>query len=115
MVLSKTSDHISIIIKMPTLSQDPPASSKAPDQDLKDMGESKTSDHIQIKIKMPNSSQEPPASSKAPNEEVKDMDVLCTFKIKMKIPKPIQEPPGSSKTHIRTLRTLMFFAITKWR
>ena len=81
---------------MPNSSQEPPASTKAQNQDLMDngcslhlqnkdrdktwnMGVSKTSDHIQIKINMPNSSQEPPASSKVPNEDVKDLDVLCTF------------------------------------
>ena len=74
---------------MPNPSQEPPASSKAPNEDLKDMDVlcifkskwtpkirnmciSKTSDHSQIKIKIPNPSQEPPASSKAPNEDLKD-------------------------------------------
>ena len=33
----KTSDHIQIKIKMPNPNQEPPASSKAPNQDLKDM------------------------------------------------------------------------------
>ena len=37
MGVSKTSDHIPIKIKMPNPSQEPPASSKAPDVDLKDM------------------------------------------------------------------------------
>ena len=81
---------------MPNPSQEPPASSKAPNEDLKDMdvlcnfkikieshgyimGISKTSDYIKIKIKIPNPSQEPPVSSKAPNEDLKDMDVLCKF------------------------------------
>ena len=67
------------MIQMPNHSQEPPASSKAPDQDLKDMdvlrtfkvkieskilimGLSKTWDHIQIKIEMPKPSQEPPKS-----------------------------------------------------
>ena len=87
---------------MPNPSQEAPASSKAPNEDLKDMGHGcslhlknqdesqnldhgfiKNSDHIQIEIKMPNPSQEPPASSKAPNDDLKDMDVLCTFKIKI--------------------------------
>ena len=85
---------------MSNSSQEPPASSKAQKQDLKDMevlctfkikieikiwtmGVSKTSDHTQIKIKMKIPCQEPPASSKAPNEGIKDMDVLCTFKIKI--------------------------------
>ena len=85
---------------MPNPSQEPPASSKAPDQDLKDMdvlctfkikiesqnrnmGVPKTSGLIQINIRMPNPSQEPPASSKALNEDLKDMDILCSFKIKI--------------------------------
>ena len=37
MGVSKTSDHIQIDIRMPNPSQEPPASSKAPYQDLKDM------------------------------------------------------------------------------
>ena len=80
--------------------QDPPASSKAPNQDLKDKAilctfkikiESQYQEHgyikdhwyIQIKIKMPNPRQEPPGSSKAPNQDLKDMDVLYTLKIKI--------------------------------
>ena len=35
--VSKTSDHIKIKIKMPNLSQESPTSSKAPNEDLKDM------------------------------------------------------------------------------
>ena len=92
--VSKTSHHIQIKIKIPNLSQEPPASSEAPNQDLKDMellrtlkiwnmDVSKTGDHIQVKIKIPNLSQEPLASSKAQNKEFEDMDVLCTFKIKI--------------------------------
>ena len=85
---------------MPNPSQEPPASSKAPNADLKDMdvlctlkiktksqklnhGCIKASDHIQIKIKMLNPSQHPPASPKYPNEDLKDINVLCTFKIKI--------------------------------
>ena len=85
---------------MPNPSQEPPASSKAPNEDLKDMDVlctfkskieshnsdhrvSKTSDHMQIKIKIPNTSQEPPVSSKALNGDLKDIDVLCTLKIKI--------------------------------
>ena len=88
------------MIIIPNPSQEPPASSKAPNQALKDMDvlctfkiklESQNSEygyikdhwHIQIKIKMQNPSQEPLASSKAPNQDLKDMDVLCTFKIKI--------------------------------
>ena len=37
MGLSKTSDHIQIKIKMPNSSQEPPVSSKAPNEDLKYM------------------------------------------------------------------------------
>ena len=98
MDISKTSDLIQIKIKMPHPSQDSPASSKAQNEDFKDidflctlkpgkraktqnMGVSNTSDHIQIRIKMTNPSQEPSASFKAPNQDFKDMDVLCTFKI----------------------------------
>ena len=100
MGLSKTSGHIQIKIKMLYPSQEPPAPTKATNQDLKDMDVLCTfkvkidsqkleigcvipSDHIQFKIKIPSSSQEPPASSKALNEDLKDMDVLCTFKIKI--------------------------------
>ena len=71
---------------MPKPSQEPPASSKAPNKDLKEIWQMdvlKTLDYIQIKIKIGNPSQEPSASSKAPNQDLKDMDVLCTIKIKM--------------------------------
>ena len=37
MDVSKASDHIQIKNKMPNPSQEPPASSKAPNEDLKDM------------------------------------------------------------------------------
>ena len=70
MKVSKNSDHIQNKIKVPNPSQEPPASSKSQDQDLKDMdvlctfkikiesqnsdhGCIKTSDHIQIMIQMP--------------------------------------------------------------
>ena len=35
--MSKTGDHIEIKIKMPNPSQEPPAPSKAPNEDLKDI------------------------------------------------------------------------------
>ena len=38
MVVLKTSDHIQIKIKMPNLRQEPPAYSKAPNEDLKGQG-----------------------------------------------------------------------------
>ena len=79
-----TIDHIKIKIKMPTPSQEPPASSKAPNEDLKDMDvlctfkikiESQNMDHgciidqwlnvTQDQVAKP--SQEPPASLKAAN------------------------------------------------
>ena len=37
MVVSKTSDHIQMKIKMQNHSLEPPGSSKAPNEDLKDM------------------------------------------------------------------------------
>ena len=113
MGLSKTSDNIQIEIKMPNPSQEPPASSKAPNQDLKDMDvhctfkikiESKNLDHGYIKgqwpypnkIKMQNPTQEPPAPIKAQNQDLKDMDVLCAFKIKVENP---NLDHGSIKDH----------------
>ena len=73
MGVPKISDIIQIKIKMTYPSQEPPASSKAPNQDSKDKdvlctfkikiesqnlkyGSKKKSDHIQIKIKMQNPS-----------------------------------------------------------
>ena len=95
----KTSDHIEIKIKISKSTQEPPASSKATNQDLKDIDvlcsfkikiELKNSDHGCIidqgpypKIKMQNLSQEPPASSKVSNQDLKDIDFLCNFKIKI--------------------------------
>ena len=97
MGVSETSDHTQIKIKMPNPNQEPPASSKATNKNLKDMdvlcpfnvkkeGQNfdlrfiKTSDHIQIIIKITNPSQEPPASSKATNKDLKDMDVFAPSK-----------------------------------
>ena len=94
----KTSDNIQIKIKIPNPSQERPASSKAPNQDLKDMDvlcnfkiktDSQNFEHgctkdqwpYPNKIKMLNPSHKPPASFKAPNEALKETDVLCTFKI----------------------------------
>ena len=73
MGVQKTNDHIQIDIKISNPSQEPQVSSKAPNQDLKDMdvlctfkikieGQNleyvciKDIDHIKIKIKMPKSS-----------------------------------------------------------
>ena len=66
MVVSKTINHIQIKIKMPNSSQEPPASSKAPNQDLEDMDvlctlkiqiESKNLEHECIKDQWPNPNQ----------------------------------------------------------
>ena len=51
MGVTKTSDHIHIEIKMPNPSQESPASSKAPNEDLKDMDVLYT---FRIKIESPN-------------------------------------------------------------
>ena len=51
MGISKTSDIIQINIKMPNPSQEPPASSKAPNKDLKDIVVLYT---LKIKIKSQN-------------------------------------------------------------
>ena len=62
MVASQTSEYIEIKIKKPNPSQEPPASSKAPNEDLKDMDvlctfkikiESQNSDHGCIKDQWP--------------------------------------------------------------
>ena len=98
--IPNTNGLIQIKIKMSTPSQEPPASPKGPNKDLKDMGvpctfkikiESqnleygllKTIDQIQIKIKMSTPSKEPATSCKVQNEDLKDIYVLCTFKIKI--------------------------------
>merc|ERR1711954_392899 len=61
--ISKTSYHIPIKIKMPNPSEEPPASSKAPKEDLKDMDvlctlkfkiKSQNSDHGRVKNQLPN-------------------------------------------------------------
>jgi len=51
MGISKTSDHIQIKIKTPNPSQEPPVSSKTPNEDLKDMDILCT---FKIKINSPN-------------------------------------------------------------
>ena len=93
MGLSQPSDYIQIKIKLNNPSQEPPASSETPNQELNDMdvpspsnsrqrpeiwnmGVSRTSDHIQIKIKMPNPSHELPVSSKSLSQNLNDMEVL---------------------------------------
>ena len=83
MDVSKTNDHIKIKNKMPNPSQEPPASSKAPNEDLKDMSvlctykimiKSQNSEHGCIKVQViyrnqdlfTNIRQEPPVSSLTP-------------------------------------------------
>ena len=94
--MSKADYHIQIKIMMPNPSQEPPESSKAPNEDLKDMDvlctfkiqiESPNLDHGCVKDQWsyPNQDQdakpqlEPPASYKVPNKDLKDIDVLFTF------------------------------------
>ena len=55
MDVSKTHDHFQIKIQKPNPSQEPPASCKAQNQDLKDMDVLYT---FKIKIKSPNSDHE---------------------------------------------------------
>merc|ERR1712081_42647 len=91
---------IKIKIKMQNPSQEHPASSKAPNEDFKDMDvlctfkikiESQNLDHGYIKDQWPyqnqyqelNPSLETTLFSKAPYQDLKDIDVLCIFKIKI--------------------------------
>ena len=73
MCVPKTSDHIQINIRMPNPSQKPPASSKAPDQDIKDMDILYT---FEFKIESRN-------LKNWCSKDLKDMDVLCIFKFKI--------------------------------
>ena len=101
--------------------QEHPASSKAPNKNLKDinvfcplkikienqnqiMGLLNTSDNIQIKMKMPNPCQEHPASSKVSKEDSMDIDVLYIFNIK--ITNPYREHPASSKAPNQDLKDM---------
>ena len=85
---------------MPNPSHDPPGSSKAPNQDLKDMDvlctfkikiESQNSEYgcTEDQWPYPNQYQDAKPQSgtssvlQAPNEDYKDMGVLCTFTIKI--------------------------------
>ena len=97
---TKTNDRIQIKIKMSHPSQGPPVSSKAQNEDLKDMDvlctfkikmEIQNLDHGYIKDQCPYPNQDKDAKPKSgtfsvlqsPNQDLKDMDVLCTFKIKI--------------------------------
>ena len=86
-VVPKTNDHFKIKIKIPNPSQEPPASSKAQNRDLRDMDalctskikiESQKLDHGCIKYHWPypnhNQDAKPQsAPSKAPNEDFEDL------------------------------------------
>ena len=143
MSVLETCDHNQIKIKIPKPCQEPPASSKAPNEDSKDMDilcnfniklESQHLDHGCNKDQWPYPNQgqdakphpEPPATSKAPNHDLKDIDILCTFKIwiegqnldhecsktsnhihiKIKFLNHSQEPPASSKAQNKDLTDL---------
>merc|ERR1711954_303389 len=90
----KTNDHIQIKIKMQNPSQEPPASSKAPNEVLKDIDvlcifkikiESQNLDQRCIKDQLPNLNKDQdtkllsgtPSILQSPNEDLKDMDFLC--------------------------------------
>ena len=117
MGISKTSDHIKIKIKMQNPSQEHPASSKAPNQDLKDMDVLCT---FKIKIE---SLQHPPkpkirtyrthmvfAPSKSRwRAKIQIMGISKTsnhIQIKIKMPNPSQEPPASSKAPNEDLKDM---------
>ena len=85
---------------MPNPSQEPPASSKAPNEDLNDMDvlctfkikiESQNIENgcIKHQWKFLNQDKDPKPQSatssilQSPNEDLEDMDVYCTFKIKV--------------------------------
>ena len=79
MSISKTSDHIQMIIKLQNCSQEPPASSKAPNEDLKDMDvlrifkikiESRNWDHGCVKDQWPYSNQDPGAKPQSGTSSV---------------------------------------------
>ena len=87
---------------MPNPSKEPPASSKASYEDLKDMDvlctfkiriESQNLDHRCIKDQWPYPKQDQDAKPQAgassilqcPNQDLKDLDILCTFKVKIAI------------------------------
>ena len=100
MGVSKTSDHIQINIRMPNPSQEPPASSKAPNEDLKDMDVLCT---FKIKIE----------SKNLEHGYIKDQGPYQNLDQDAKIPvRNLQRPP---KSQMRTYRTWMFFAPSKSR
>ena len=96
MDVSKTSDPIQIKIKMPNPSQEPPVSSKAPNEGLKDMEvlctskiklESQNLEHGVIKDQQlylnQNPDTKPQSVTSSVLQDLEDMDVLCTFILKI--------------------------------
>ena len=100
MGVSKTCDYIQIKIKMPNPSQEPPVSSKAPNEDLKDIDvlctfrfkiESQNSNHGCIKDQWPypnhdqNAKPQSGTSSilQSPKWGLRSTDVLCTLKFRI--------------------------------
>merc|ERR1711954_413539 len=95
--VSKTSDHIQIKIKMPNPNQEPPASSTAPNEDLKDMD-----DLCTFKIKL----------------ETKFGSWVCQrpvtiFQLSSRCQTPVRNFQHPPKTQMMTKRTWMFFAPSK--
>ena len=97
MGVSKTNDHIQIKIKMPNPSQEPPASSKAPNEDLKDIDdlctlkikmESQNSDHGYIKDQSPYINEDHDSNSQS-------------------------QTPSNLKSPVMNYRTCMFFGPSK--
>ena len=97
MDISETSDHIKIKIKIQNPSQESPASSKAPNEDLKDMDvlctfkikiEPKFGSWV-YQIPMIISKQDQDAKPQSgtssillgSNQDLMDIDVLCPFKV----------------------------------
>ena len=76
MSVSKTSNHIQIKIRVTNPTQEPPASSKVPNKDFKDMYVLFT---FQIKIEIQNLRHWCIKDLK----DLKDLDVFCSFKNKM--------------------------------
>ena len=102
--MPKTSYHIQIKIKMPNPSQEPPASSKACNEDLKDVDvlctfkikiKSQNLDYGCIKIKI--------ESQNSDHGCIKTIDHIH---IKIKMPNPSQEPPASSKAPNEDLKDM---------
>ena len=100
MGIPKTSDNIQIWIKMPNPNQEPRATSKAPNKDLKDLDvlcalkikiESKNLDYGYVRDQWPYPNKDLDAKPqsetssilKSPKSGLKDMDVLFIFKIKI--------------------------------